>query len=81
MGTSMANAITVDIHGTVYNTANSSTTYDFVYPSSGSWDSGINKINIVDYILSGRLSSGNHIHPVKRKYVKSFLKLGLPTER
>lgn len=60
LGTSIANAITVDIHGTDYTTAVSSTKYDFVYPSSGSSDGGTNKINIVDYILRGSLNGGDH---------------------
>jgi hypothetical protein len=57
-----ATTITVNIHGVNYTSANNSQQYDFIQPSSNSWDSGQNKINIVDYILSGRLNAGDHTY-------------------
>ncbi len=60
MTASTALAISVDINGTNYSSANFSTTYDFINKSSGSSDSGADKINIVDFILNGRLNSGDH---------------------
>jgi hypothetical protein len=52
----------VNIDGVNYTAANSSQTYDFIKPSSNSWDSGQDKINIVDYILNGRLGAGDHTY-------------------
>jgi len=51
--TSMAMATSVTIDSTTYTTASSSTTYGgFIAPSNTSWDSGSNKINIVDWLLT-----------------------------
>lgn len=52
----------VDINGTTYTSANSSQAYDFIHASNGSWDSGPNRINIVDYILKGWLHDGDHTY-------------------
>jgi hypothetical protein len=60
--TSVATASSVIINGTPYNSPNSLQAYDFIQPSSNSWDGGQNKINIADYILSGRLNAGDHTY-------------------
>lgn len=52
----------VDINGTIYSSANYNMVYDFIHKSNNSWDSGNNKINIVDYILNGRLNDGDHTY-------------------
>ncbi len=52
----------VNINGTNYTSLNPTISYDFIHPSNGSFDSGSNKINIVDYILQGRLNDGNHTY-------------------
>lgn len=62
MTASVALAITVNVNGTTYTSANSNQQYDFISKSSGSWDGGANKINIVDYILNGRLNAGDHTY-------------------
>lgn len=62
MSASTALAITVDINGTDYYSVDNSRTYDFIHPSNSSSDSEDNKINIVDYILDGRLGDGDHTY-------------------
>ncbi len=58
----IAGPITVNIGGVNYTSADPTRAYDFIQPSNNSWDSGQNKINIVDYILDGRLGAGDHIY-------------------
>jgi len=56
--TSVAIATSVIIDSTTYTDAKSSMTYGgFIAPSETSWDSGANKINIVDWLLT---YGGNH---------------------
>lgn len=56
--TSMAMASSVIIDSMIYTSVNSSTAYGgFIAPSNTSWDSGANKINIVDWLLT---YGGNH---------------------
>lgn len=62
MTATAAFGITVDINGANYTTADSLRAYDFIRKSSSSSDSGADKINVVDYILKGRLSAGNHTY-------------------
>jgi len=45
-----------------YTSADPTQAYDFIQPSNNSWDGGQNKINIVDYILDGRLGAGDHTY-------------------
>jgi len=58
----IAGPITVNIDGVNYTSADPTRAYDFIQPSNNSWDGGQNKINIVDYILNGRLNAGNHTY-------------------
>ena len=60
----IAGPITVNIDGEYYTSVDVDPTraYDFIQPSNNSWDGGQNKINIVDYILKGRLNAGNHTY-------------------
>jgi hypothetical protein len=58
----IAGPITVNIDGANYTSADPTRAYDFIQPSNNSWDGGQNKINIVDYILNGRLNAGNHTY-------------------
>jgi hypothetical protein len=60
--TSVATATSVIVQGATYTVANDSVSYDFIKSSNSSWDGGADKINIVDYILSGRLNAGNHTY-------------------
>ena len=60
MSATAALAISVNIGANTYTSADSSKTYDFINKSSNSWDGGENKINIVDYILKGRLGGPSH---------------------
>ncbi|MEI6205363.1 MAG: PEP-CTERM sorting domain-containing protein [Desulfuromonadales bacterium] len=62
MTTTTALAISVNINGSVYTSADATKTYDFIRSSNSSWDGGANKINIVDYILQGRLKGGDHTY-------------------
>jgi hypothetical protein len=52
----------VNINGSIYTSANPAMSYDFINMSNGSSDGGSNKINIVDYILQGRLNDGDHTY-------------------
>ena len=52
----------VNINGKFYTSADPTQAYDFIQPSNNSWDGGQNKINIVDYILDGRLGAGDHTY-------------------
>jgi len=52
---STASASTVFVDGIKYISPNSSQSYGFIHKSSSSSDTGVNQINIVDYILSNRL--------------------------
>ena len=75
---SVALALTVQIGSSTYTPADidASRTYDYIKSSSSSWDGGSNKINIVDYILSGRLDlnnnglqdDGNHAYTLVNSY-------------
>ncbi len=58
--TSVAIASSVKIGNTTYSVANSLTTYDYIYPSNSSWDSGSSKINIVDWLLND--NAGNNTY-------------------
>ena len=62
MSIAIAGPITVNIDGVNYTSADPTRAYDFIQPSNNSWDGGQNKINIVDYILKGRLNAGNHTY-------------------
>lgn len=65
MTASGALAITVNVDGTIVTNSvpiNSAASYEFINSSNGSSDTGINHINIVDYILSGRLGAGDHTY-------------------
>ena len=63
MSASAALAITVHINGTDYIAADYTMAYDFIHMSNSSWDDGANEINIVDYILDGRLlNDGDHTY-------------------
>ena len=52
----------VNIYGVNYTSVDKTKAYDFIQPSNSSWDGGQDKINIVDYILSGRLNAGDHTY-------------------
>jgi hypothetical protein len=62
MSASAALAIQVNINGTPHYSADPTATYDFIQPSDSSWDGGNDKINIVDYILKGRLDPVDHTY-------------------
>ena len=59
---SAALATTVNADGHTYISASLNKNYDFIRNSNGSSDGGSNHINIVDYILNGRLNAGNHTY-------------------
>jgi hypothetical protein len=61
--TALATTITVDMNnGTTYTSSDYNRVYDFINASNSSWDSESDKINIVDYILDGRLNDGEHTY-------------------
>ena len=53
---------TVVIDGKIYTSPDATRQYDFIMPSNDSWDTGIDHVNVVDFILNGRLN------PVKHTY-------------
>jgi Domain of unknown function (DUF4114)/PEP-CTERM motif len=49
----------------------------FIGPSSGSGDGGINKINIIDFILQGRLGDGDHTYNLVNNTTQTWFATGV----
>jgi hypothetical protein len=76
MATSAMASIIVDINGTDYSSVNHTLTYDFIHPSNASTDSGLNQINIVDFILDGRLGGADHTYTLVNSTTEKWLGSG-----